>query len=153
MRPDPRLIRPRHRCRSRWILDTANTAVLEATSALEAFRFDEYASVCYRFVWNNFCDWFLEFAKPLLAEGADPMHRRGDQVRRRPCLALFCGCCIRQSRTSPRNCGIASATASHAASFALRGRKAATVHDPAQAREELDWVVRLISLVRSIPTK
>ena len=26
----------------------------------------------YRFVWNTFCDWFLEFAKPVFAEGADP---------------------------------------------------------------------------------
>ena len=43
----------------------------EATAALEAYRFDEYAAALHRFVWNGFCDWFLEFAKPLLAEGAE----------------------------------------------------------------------------------
>jgi valyl-tRNA synthetase len=54
---------------TRWILDAANTAVAEATAALEAYRFDEYAAACYRFTWNTFCDWFLEFAKPALTEG------------------------------------------------------------------------------------
>ena len=52
---------------SRWLLAAANTAVAEATAALEAYRFDEYAAAGYRFTWNTFCDWFLEFAKPLLA--------------------------------------------------------------------------------------
>ncbi|WP_159997668.1 valine--tRNA ligase [Roseomonas sp. 18066] len=51
---------------ARWILDASNAAILEATAALEAYRMDDYASACYRFVWNSFCDWFLEFAKPAL---------------------------------------------------------------------------------------
>jgi valyl-tRNA synthetase len=49
---------------SRWILDAANTAVAEATAALDAFRPDGYAQICYQFAWGDFCDWFLEFAKP-----------------------------------------------------------------------------------------
>jgi valyl-tRNA synthetase len=57
---------------SRWLLAETNAAIRDATDALEAYRFDEYAASCYRFVWNTFCDWFLEFSKPLLAEGADP---------------------------------------------------------------------------------
>ena len=62
----------------------ANTAIVEATEALEAYRFDEYAAAGYRFVWNTFCDWFLEFAKPLLAEGADPADTAEIRARRRP---------------------------------------------------------------------
>ena len=53
---------------TRWILDAMNRAIEEASAALEAYRFDEYASVCYRFTWDTFCDWFVEFAKPVLAE-------------------------------------------------------------------------------------
>ena len=52
---------------SRWILDAADDAIAEATRALEAYRFDEYAQACYRFFWNTYCDWFLEFIKPVLA--------------------------------------------------------------------------------------
>jgi valyl-tRNA synthetase len=43
------------------------------TAALEACAFDDAASALYRFIWNVFCDWSLEFAKPVLAgddEGA-----------------------------------------------------------------------------------
>ncbi|CAI3940464.1 Valyl-tRNA synthetase (ValS) (PDB:1GAX) [Commensalibacter communis] len=48
---------------NRWILGELSQAITDATSALEAFRYDEYASVCYHFTWDKFCDWFLEFAK------------------------------------------------------------------------------------------
>ena len=52
----------------RWILVETASTLSQATQALENYRFDEYASACYRFVWNRFCDWFLEFAKPVFAE-------------------------------------------------------------------------------------
>ena len=58
-------VQARHRL-SRWILDAADGAIAEATKALEAYRFDEYAQVCYRFLWNTYCDWYLEFIKPTL---------------------------------------------------------------------------------------
>jgi valyl-tRNA synthetase len=50
----------------RWLLAEAARAVAEADAALTAFRFDEYAAAVYRFTWNIFCDWFVEFAKPVL---------------------------------------------------------------------------------------
>ncbi len=52
---------------ARWIAGEVQQAATEADAALEAFRFDEYAAVLYRFTWNVFCDWFLEFAKPVLS--------------------------------------------------------------------------------------
>ena len=54
----------------------------EVTAAIEAYRFNEAAGAVYRFVWNVFCDWYLELAKPVLlgADGAakvgDPRHGR-----------------------------------------------------------------------------
>ncbi|HEX7391151.1 MAG TPA: valine--tRNA ligase, partial [Acidiphilium sp.] len=52
---------------SRWILDAANRCAAEATEALDAYRLSDYALACYRFTWGDFCDWFLELAKPGLA--------------------------------------------------------------------------------------
>ncbi len=54
---------------ARWILDEAAQATAAATAALETFRYDEYAAVIYRFTWNRYCDWFLEFAKPVFNAG------------------------------------------------------------------------------------
>jgi valyl-tRNA synthetase len=51
---------------NRWIVgETAKCAEL-VTRELEARRFNEAASALYRFVWNVYCDWYLEFIKPLL---------------------------------------------------------------------------------------
>ncbi len=55
---------------NRWIAHETGNAVGEVTGAIQAYRFNEAAGAAYRFVWNIFCDWYLELAKPVLA-GAD----------------------------------------------------------------------------------
>jgi len=55
---------------NRWIVHETGRAAREITEAIEAYRFNEAAAVAYRFVWNIFCDWYLELAKPVL-QGAD----------------------------------------------------------------------------------
>jgi len=49
-----------------WIAHQTSAAVLDVTEALTSYKFNEAAAVVYRFVWNVYCDWYLEFAKPLL---------------------------------------------------------------------------------------
>ncbi len=51
---------------NRWIVGEAGKAAAEVTAALETFRFNDAAGAVYRFVWNLFCDWYLELAKPVL---------------------------------------------------------------------------------------
>jgi valyl-tRNA synthetase len=51
---------------NRWIGHETGKAVREVTEALEGFRFNEAAGAAYRFVWNVYCDWYLELAKPVL---------------------------------------------------------------------------------------
>ncbi len=55
---------------NQWIIHEAGRCATEATSALETYRFNDAAGAIYRFVWNVFCDWHLELAKPILM-GAD----------------------------------------------------------------------------------
>jgi valyl-tRNA synthetase len=50
---------------NRWILSEAQTTVETVVASLESYRFNEGAAAAYRFVWNIFCDWHLELAKPL----------------------------------------------------------------------------------------
>ena len=56
---------------NRWILGEAAKAVAETSAAIESYRFNDAANAAYRFVWNLFCDWCLELAKPVLQGGED----------------------------------------------------------------------------------
>ncbi|MGJ4939346.1 valine--tRNA ligase [Bradyrhizobium sp. HKCCYLS1011] len=51
---------------NRWIAHETAAATREVTEAIEAYRFNDAAGAIYRFVWNVYCDWYLELAKPVL---------------------------------------------------------------------------------------
>src|SRR5476651_1786917 len=55
---------------NRWIAHETAKAAAEITQAIEAYGFSEAAGAAYRFVWNVYCDWYVELSKPLLT-GAD----------------------------------------------------------------------------------
>ncbi|MGF9695319.1 valine--tRNA ligase [Rhizobium sp. 0TCS1.26] len=52
---------------NRWILTELSATIREVTTAIETQRFNDAASSLYRFVWNQVCDWYLEFLKPVFA--------------------------------------------------------------------------------------
>jgi valyl-tRNA synthetase len=54
---------------NRWIATAASDCGAAVTVALEAYRFDEAANLLYQFVWGTFCDWYVEFTKPILQGG------------------------------------------------------------------------------------
>jgi valyl-tRNA synthetase len=51
---------------NRWITHETVSTTREVTEAIEAYRFNDAANSIYRFVWNVYCDWYLELAKPVL---------------------------------------------------------------------------------------
>jgi len=55
---------------NRWILAELGAAGARVGDAIEAYRFNDAANAAYHFVWGTFCDWYLEFTKPIL-DGAD----------------------------------------------------------------------------------
>ncbi len=50
---------------NQWIIGAAARAVADVTRTIEEYRFNESANASYEFVWNRFCDWYIELAKPL----------------------------------------------------------------------------------------
>jgi valyl-tRNA synthetase len=50
---------------NRWILTELSKTRNEITESIEAYRFNDAAGAAYRFVWNLFCDWYLELLKPV----------------------------------------------------------------------------------------
>ena len=51
---------------NRWIAHETAKAAAEITQAIEDYKFSEAAGAAYRFVWNVYCDWYVELSKPLL---------------------------------------------------------------------------------------
>nr|MBQ5525073.1 valine--tRNA ligase [Succinivibrionaceae bacterium] len=53
----------------RWIRTKLQYAIRDFRAAVDSFRFDQAAGVIYEFLWNQFCDWYLELTKPVLWHG------------------------------------------------------------------------------------
>ncbi len=133
----------------RWVLDEANTAITDATTALEAYRFDEYAAAAYRFTWNTYCDWFLEFAKPILS-GPDGPARQ--EVRATAAHAL--GTILRLLHPAmpfiTEHLWSEMGFGAPCTLIRTAWPTPTPVPGPQAAREELDWAVRLISGLRTV---
>ncbi len=64
---------------NRWIAAATADCAAAVTAALDAYRFDEAAGRLYQFVWGSFCDWYIEFSKPIL-QGDDAAARGETQA-------------------------------------------------------------------------
>ena len=134
---------------NRWIVGKVAETASRVTKALEAFKFNEAAGALYQFTWGTYCDWYLEFTKPLLDGGDD------DAIAEiKACTAWVLERLLHLlhplmpfitealwEETAPGRDGMLIA--------ADWPEFSADLADPAAA-EEMDWVVRLISGVRSV---
>ncbi|OXY81139.1 valine--tRNA ligase [Oceanimonas doudoroffii] len=59
----------------RWIRAQLQATITDVRSALDGYRFDRAASALYEFIWNQFCDWYLELTKPVLWHGSEAEQR------------------------------------------------------------------------------
>ncbi len=97
------------RLADRWIISQLQRTEAEVTRQLDQFRFDLAAQALYEFIWNQYCDWYLELSKPVLW---DETHRSNASAAP---VAPWCACwkwrCAwrtRSCRSSPRKSGSAS---------------------------------------------
>ncbi|MEO1698146.1 MAG: valine--tRNA ligase [Planctomycetota bacterium] len=74
---------PSTRFEDRWILSSLARTRDSVTAALEEYRFNDAASEMYRFVWNDFCDWYVELSKHRLTgdDDASAMDARATLTR------------------------------------------------------------------------
>ena len=60
----------------KWIVEKYNETVASITANLDKFELGEAASSVYDFIWNTYCDWYIELAKPRLYSDANERDRR-----------------------------------------------------------------------------
>ncbi|HLN22913.1 MAG TPA: valine--tRNA ligase [Patescibacteria group bacterium] len=132
---------------NRWIAVKLGEASGRIIQALDGYRFNDAANAAYQFVWNTFCDWYLEFAKPIF-QGTDEAAKAEtrataawtlDQILHilhpfMPFITEELWGQLAETRATPL---ISSQWPS------LR------VHD-AEAEAEMDWLVKLISSIRAV---
>ncbi len=62
----------------RWIRARLQNVIAEVTAAIEGYRFDQMANALHEFIWNQYCDWYLELSKAVLnAPDTSEEQRRG----------------------------------------------------------------------------
>jgi valyl-tRNA synthetase len=134
---------------NRWIIGDVARASREVTQALEGFRTNDAANTAYQFAWGSFCDWYLEFAKPLLT-GSDIAAR--DETRATAAWAI-------EQLLRLLHPFMPFVTEELWQRMGYGGNEkliqaawpnAATMPSDADSVAELDWVIRLISNVRAI---
>jgi len=132
---------------NRWIVGRLAEATSATTKALDAYRFDEGSAITYQFLWGTFCDWYLEFTKPLLQEGteaekAEVRATTAHVIDRalhllHPFMPFLTEELYEQVRLD-----------ADARLIVGEWPKAAETRD-AQAIEEIEWVIEVISAIRS----
>lgn len=67
---------------NQWIIGETSKVLAEVDAALAAYRFNDAANALYAFVWGKVCDWYVEFAKPLLQGEDGPTKSETQQTMR-----------------------------------------------------------------------
>ena len=67
---------------NQWIVSKLNDANQNVAKAIEAYRFNEAADHIYHFIWNSYCDWYLEYIKPVLKESEETRKTATEVLRR-----------------------------------------------------------------------
>lgn len=66
---------------NKWIIGAIVDLEKTVSNAIESYKFNEAAMALYQFIWGNFCDWYLEFTKPIL-QNADVEAALKDETRK-----------------------------------------------------------------------
>jgi valyl-tRNA synthetase len=132
---------------NRWIVHETVRSTREVSEALEAYRFNDAANEIYRFVWNVYCDWYLELCKPMLLgeEGAAKAETRAtvawarDEILK--LLHPFMPFITEE---------LWEVTGRRDTLLALSPWSAKSGFSDAAAEAEIGWVVDLVTAIRSV---
>jgi valyl-tRNA synthetase len=132
---------------SRWIRGEVQKTLVAVTEALEACAFDDAANALYKFIWNVFCDWYLELAKPIL-NGDDAAAKA--EIRAMTAWVLDQAMILLHPVMPFITEELWEKTGHTGMLIAHSWPKADAAAIDAEADEEINWLIDLISEIRSI---
>jgi valyl-tRNA synthetase len=143
-----------------WVILETNKAIQDASQSLENFRFDEFANGLYHFVRDQFCDWYLELAKPLLQSDAT-VHTNvddansGNETRATCAWVLDKVLCLLHPIMPFISEEIAENFFSERGSLISRNWPEPTILNNVSlphffAKKQIEWVIDVINLIRSV---
>jgi valyl-tRNA synthetase len=137
---------------NRWIVGAVADAGQRLATAIEEYKFNEAAAALYQFTWGTFCDWYLEFTKPILTSDALEMRAAREETRAATAWVLaeivhllhpimpFLTEAIWEQLSGGRG-GLL---------IAARWPDRRGLPRDQAAIEEMEWVVQLISAIRAV---
>jgi valyl-tRNA synthetase len=135
---------------NRWIVAETANAVRDVTAMIEAQRFNDAASTAYHFVYDIFCDWYVEITKPIFQTGTDAARAETrattawarDQILKllHPFMPFITEELWARTSETPRDTLLI--LAQWPKPHAIEGAEAATA--------EMSWVIEMIKGVRSV---
>jgi valyl-tRNA synthetase len=135
---------------NQWIVTSLTDAAGDVEKAIADYRFNDAADAIYHFVWNAYCDWYLELLKPIL-QGADEAakaearattaHVRDELLK---LLHPFMPFITEELWRVTAEAGPARAGLLALAPWPVRGPQFG------EASEEINWLIDLVSKIRSV---
>ncbi|MBI1364965.1 MAG: valine--tRNA ligase [Alphaproteobacteria bacterium] len=136
---------------NQWIIHETNALVEEVTRAIEAYRFNDAAGALYKFIWNIFCDWYVELSKSALTGGNESLKAETQKTAAwtldhilkllHPFMPFITEALW--GETAQRDTLLISA----------RWPERHSALDAPEAAAEMNWVIGLISAIRSVRTE
>ena len=137
---------------NRWVLAEAARTIGEVEQGFRSYRFNDAAGAVYHFVWDVYCDWYLELIKPVL-NGTNDSEREEvrataayvrDQILK--LLHPFMPFITEElwTRTAEHACPRETLL------MEARWPSAAAIPQDEAAREEINWIVELVTEIRSV---
>src|SRR6201996_5839201 len=134
---------------NKWIVTETGNAILDVTAAIEALRFNDAAGNAYHFVYDVFCDWYIEITKPVFQTGAEDVKAETrattawvrDTILKllHPFMPFITEELWEKTATTPRDTLLVVAE-----------WPAVPVADAQASVTEMNWVIDLIKGVRSV---
>ncbi|WP_026481558.1 valine--tRNA ligase [Ahrensia sp. 13_GOM-1096m] len=132
---------------NRWILTELSRAVKEVSTGIDTYRFNDAASAAYKFVWNNFCDWYLELLKPVF-QGEDEAAKKEAQA----CAAYVLDQAYKMLHPfmpfmTEELWGL---TAANRETLICHAPWPEAAFSDDEAADEINWLIELVSGIRSV---